>query len=84
MSFTFVLYLFLLSSHNTGMANAADNCKYVNSTDTGDTDGDGVGNICDNCPSISNPSQVRIKGGLTRDSLIADITYCFLLQCRIQ
>ena len=34
----------------------------MNSTNTADSDGDGAGDVCDNCPSISNPSQVRIEG----------------------
>ena len=49
-----VSWSFILS----GIANATDNCMYINSTNTADTDGDGVGDVCDNCPNTANANQV--------------------------
>ena len=53
-----------------GIFNASDLCKYVNSVDQADSDSDGVGNICDNCPSNSNADQVSKILGMV----------CFLYQ----
>ena len=36
----------------------SDNCPLFNSTDTADSDGDGVGDVCDNCPDTSNSDQI--------------------------
>ena len=41
-----------------GMQNLGDVCPELNSTNTADDDGDGVGDVCDNCPNISNSNQV--------------------------
>lgn len=36
-----------------------DKCKYLNASgDQVDTDGDGIGNLCDNCPNVANTNQV--------------------------
>ena len=44
-----------------GIRNSADKCPKLNATgDQVDDDGDGVGNLCDNCPNNHNsPPQVR-------------------------
>lgn len=43
----------------TGVLNERDNCQYVYNVDQRDTDLDGVGDQCDNCPLEHNPDQVR-------------------------
>ena len=43
-----------------GIRNSADRCPKLNATgDQVDDDGDGVGNLCDNCPNNYNSLQVR-------------------------
>ena len=34
---------------------------YINSTNTADTDGDGIGDVCDNCPKTANANQVSLS-----------------------
>jgi Thrombospondin type 3 repeat len=52
-----------------GVSNARDNCPTVSNPDQRDSDGDGIGDVCDdsdgdritddkdNCPTVSNPDQ---------------------------
>ncbi|KAJ7984308.1 hypothetical protein DPEC_G00363380 [Dallia pectoralis] len=40
-----------------GILNEKDNCPYVYKVDQRDTDLDGVGDMCDNCPLEHNPDQ---------------------------
>ena len=42
------------------MLNDRDNCPLVYNTDQRDTDMDGVGDQCDNCPLLNNPRQVGL------------------------
>ena len=45
-------------SYIAGYLDGSDNCPTVAQTDQADSDGDGVGEACDNCVSISNPTQI--------------------------
>ena len=40
-----------------GYLDGSDNCPTVAQTDQTDSDGDGVGDVFDNCVSMSNPTQ---------------------------
>ena len=41
-----------------GLLNTNDRCPEVNTTDQTDSDGDGVGDQCDNCRNDANSNQV--------------------------
>ena len=40
----------------SGYLDGSDNCPTVAQTDQTDSDGDGIGDACDNCVSNSNPT----------------------------
>lgn len=50
---TVVLFVFW------GILNEQDNCVRVVNPDQRDSDGDSVGDACDNCPTVPNPNQVK-------------------------
>lgn len=52
------LYTFFPDKNSSGFSNANDTCPTLNTTDQTDTDGDGIGDKCDNCPKKKNPNQV--------------------------
>ena len=43
-----------------GFLNVMDVCQFLFNPDQKDTDKDGAGDLCDNCPGISNSNQVNI------------------------
>ena len=45
-----MLYVYLLQDNNY--------CQFVSNWDQTDSDGDGVGDECDNCPSVTNVDQL--------------------------
>jgi len=44
-----------MDSDSDGVRNLNDNCDFTAGLDQTDTDNDGVGDICDACPTIPNP-----------------------------
>lgn len=48
----------VLWRHFPGILNEKDNCPHVYNVNQRDTDLDGVGDMCDNCPLEHNPDQV--------------------------
>lgn len=59
---------------SAGILNERDNCQYVYNVDQRDTDMDGVGDQCDNCPLEHNPDQVC---GLLSKSFSEGLEYPF-------
>ncbi len=47
---------------SAGIPNDDDNCKFVANKDQSDKDGDGKGDLCDNCPDDANDDQVTQCG----------------------
>ena len=43
-----------LDSDGDGVADAADNCRFVANPDQADRDGDGKGDVCDPCPMVAD------------------------------
>lgn len=52
-----------------------DNCQYVYNVDQRDTDLDGVGDQCDNCPLEHNPDQVGDLHYINRRWMLLKIYY---------
>ncbi|GMU23321.1 MAG: hypothetical protein AMXMBFR13_34000 [Phycisphaerae bacterium] len=54
-----------------------DNCRFVSSSDQTDTDSDGIGDLCDNCPLV--PNATACDGSSVFDDrgvLLADFSQC--------
>lgn len=62
-----------------GVLNERDNCQYVYNVDQRDTDLDGVGDQCDNCPLEHNPDQVEDLHYKSR-TLVQYPVYCRIFE----
>ena len=45
---------------NSGVLNTVDDCPLIPDPAQVDTDNDGIGDVCDNCPRHSNNNQVQL------------------------
>ncbi len=79
-----------LDSDNDGVADNSDNCPAVANPDQHDTDGDGIGDVCDpdqdndgiknaddNCPLVKNRDQADDDGDGKGD--VCDARYCVVV-----
>lgn len=56
------------TDHDAGPCGALGGNFFPGESCASDTDGDGVADICDNCPSVSNPSQPDVDSDGTGDA----------------
>jgi hypothetical protein len=83
--FFFETYVDTTDGDGDGVADSADNCPSVANPEQVDTDGDGIGNACDedidddtvlngsdNCPDVANPDQTNTDGDAQGDACDAD------------